>query len=117
VWRKRRNDDDTYQARTVRNVEFEGHGALIVAKDTVHDEDPLCLGLGETGNAVRLVPCFYEEVLPTLAKDWATGAVILDEVAPHNRWEVGPCTSDGHVERLYEHPCRVSLWFCAVLLS
>jgi hypothetical protein len=75
---------------------------MIVAKDTVHDEVPLCLGLGETGNAVKLVPCFYEDVLPSLVKDWATGAVISDEVMLQNRWEVGPCTSDGHVERLYE---------------
>lgn len=97
-WRERRDTDPNYQRHT--RVDFEGHGALIVAKDTVDDDDPLCLGLGETGNAIKLVPCFYEDILPTLARDWATGAVISEEVLPHNRWEVGPCTNDGHLERL-----------------
>lgn len=31
---------------------FEGHGVLIVAKETLHDKGPLCLGLGETRNKV-----------------------------------------------------------------
>jgi hypothetical protein len=99
-WRLRREADPTYQSRSLRNVNFEGHGVMIVAKDTIDEEDPLCLGLGETGNALKLVPCFYDDVLPSLAKDWATGAVISEEVILHNRWELGPCTSDGHVERL-----------------
>lgn len=31
---------------------FEGHGALLVAKDTVDSDSPLCLGLGRTGYKV-----------------------------------------------------------------
>jgi hypothetical protein len=37
-------------------VNFEGHGVLIVAKNTTKDETPLCLGIGETGNRLQLVP-------------------------------------------------------------
>jgi hypothetical protein len=35
------------------DLSFEGHGVLIVAKETVNDTKPLCLGLGETQNKVR----------------------------------------------------------------
>lgn len=73
---------------------------LIVAKETVGDEIPLCLGIGNTGNKIKLVPCFYQAVVPTLAEDWAMGAVILQETRAHNRWEVGPCTTDGGLRRL-----------------
>lgn len=83
-----------------RELEFEGHGVLVVAKDTLADETPLCLGLGDTGNQLLLVPCFYDWVPPTLAEDWQKGAVILAETRPHNRWKIGPCTTDGHLERL-----------------
>ena len=80
-------------------MEFEGHGVLIVAKDTVNGW-PLCLGLGNTGNLPKLVSCFHDAVVPTLAQGWETGAVILEETLPHNRWSVGPCTTDGKLERL-----------------
>jgi len=33
---------------------FEGEGVLIVAKETLKDQQPLCLGLGPTKNKVRL---------------------------------------------------------------
>ena len=80
-------------------MSFEGHGVLIVAKETVGDDVPLCLGIGESGNQPRLVPCFYDWVRETLADTWETGGVIVDEVLPNNRWDVGPCTSDGNLER------------------
>lgn len=83
------------------NMAFEGHGVLIVAKATVNSPMPLCMGLGETSNYVKLVPCFYDGVPETLAKDWETGAVVLEETVPHNRWNMGPCTQDGTLERLY----------------
>ena len=35
------------------DTSFEGHGVLIVAKKTVHDNIPLCLGLGEDMLQVR----------------------------------------------------------------
>ena len=84
----------------MKNVEFEGHGVLIVAKDTVSNSEPLCLALGEEGNKAELLPCFQSWVPATLAPDWETGAVVLNEVKLHTRWKVGPCTTDGHVERL-----------------
>jgi len=84
------------------NTSFEGYGSLIVAKETIHDHDPLCVGLGQTGNQVQLVSCFHDHVLSTLAKDWATGAVIEEEVLPNNQWEVGPCSSDGELKRNYD---------------
>lgn len=84
----------------MRKMEFEGHGVLIVAKETVNDKTPLCLAIGARGNKIELLPCFEEWVPATLAEDWETGAVILRETLPHTRWEVGPCTSDGRVERL-----------------
>jgi hypothetical protein len=80
-------------------LDFEGHGVLIVAKETVNDKMPLCLGLGATGNMLQLVPCFEDWVPETLSPHWATGAVIIEETLPHNRWEIGPCTSDGIVQR------------------
>eukprot|EP00934_Nitzschia_sp_Nitz4_P000324 Nitzschia sp. Nitz4//scaffold253_size28098//4068//6740//NITZ4_008137-RA/size28098-snap-gene-0.33-mRNA-1//1//CDS//3329544288//324//frame0 len=83
-----------------RNMLLDGQGALIVAKDTMHTEMPMCLGLGEVRNKVRLVPCFEDWVPQTLSPDWETGAVILDETLDHNRWEIGPCSSDGNLERM-----------------
>jgi hypothetical protein len=84
----------------MRKMQFEGHGVLIVAKETVNDKTPLCLAIGARGNKIELLPCFEEWVPATLAEDWETGAVILRETVPHTRWEIGPCTSDGRVERL-----------------
>jgi len=34
------------------DVSFEGHGVLLVAKETVHSAMPLCLGLGPKKNKV-----------------------------------------------------------------
>ena len=80
-------------------MDFEGHGVLIVAKETVNDETPLCLGLGSTGNAMRLTPCFHDYIVPSLSEDWETGAVIKEETQLHLRWQVAPCTSDGDLKR------------------
>jgi hypothetical protein len=105
-WRRKRAHDieregrDPAAAFEMKNVEFEGHGVLIVAKDTVSDSEPLCLALGESGNKAELLPCFESWVPATLAADWESGAVVLSEVKRHTRWKVGPCTTDGHVERL-----------------
>ena len=82
------------------NMKLEGHGTLIVATETVNAPDPLCLGLGPKFSSVRLVPCFHEEVPPTLAPNWETGAVIIEEVQDHTRWSIGPCSSNGNLERL-----------------
>jgi len=60
----------------------------------------LCLGLGPQFSSVRLVPCFLEDVPPTLATNWETGAVIIEEVQNHTRWSIGPCSSNGNLERL-----------------
>ena len=79
---------------------FEGEGVLIVARETLNEEEPLCLGLGETKNKVRLFPCFREGVASTLAPQWETGAVIIEETLPHNRWDIGPCSSDGNIHRM-----------------
>lgn len=106
-WRRKRahaiesEGRDPVAAFEMRNIEFAGHGVLIVAKDTVSDAEPLCLALGDSGNKIKLLPCFEPWVPPTLAPEWETGAVVLSEVKLHTRWKVGPCTTDGHVERLY----------------
>ena len=97
------NAADSFDVRLPPNpvdTSFEGQGVLIVAKETLNDAEPLCLGLGKTKNKVRLFPCFREGVAATLAPTWETGAVIVEETMPHNRWEVGPCSSDGNIERL-----------------
>ena len=81
------------------DTKFQGFGTLIAAKETLDSDNPLCLGLGNNGHYVRLVPCFHEVVVPTLSKGWAIGgAVIEQEVLPNNRWEVGPCSSDGGLQ-------------------
>jgi hypothetical protein len=99
------------------DTSFEGHGILIVAKNTLwgdmnNDADgdgssetgttirPLCMGLGSTRNIVKLVPCFHDDVPLTLAQGWETGAVIVEETLPQNRWQLGPCSTDGHLVRL-----------------
>jgi hypothetical protein len=110
-WRKRRgtskqgrNSSTTLSGQP--QMTFEGHGVLLVARETLGIDGgdrqpvPLCLGLGETGNNLHLVPCFHDWVIPTLAPNWEFGAVIEAETIPHNRWEMQPCTSDGHLERL-----------------
>lgn len=38
--------------------------------------------------------------MPTLADGWERGAVILEETEWHNRWDLGPCSTDGFLERL-----------------
>jgi Core-2/I-Branching enzyme len=82
------------------NTTFEGHGVLLVAKATVSSKTPLCMGLGPSGNYAKLVPCFFDIVIPSLATGWETGAVIVEETPLHNRWNLGPCTPDGNLERL-----------------
>lgn len=95
-----RDDEESLLQKDKFDPSFEGHGVLIVARETIQDETPLCLGLGDTRNKMRLVPCFQDWVLPTLAVGWETGAVIEEETVLHNRWDLGPCSSDGNLERL-----------------
>jgi len=103
---KRAKEEEIYKSMTSDeikpielNLSFEGHGVLIVAKDTVSDDTPLCLGLGQKGNEVGLVPCFHEWVPGTLAPDWESGAVIIEETFVTNQWKIGPCSSDGDLRR------------------
>lgn len=79
--------------------EFQGEGVLIVAKETVSDDVPLCMGLAKQGNAVQLQPCFKDDVPPTLSPEWEAGAVIIEEIEGLNRWDIGPCSSDGDLKR------------------
>lgn len=80
--------------------EFQGEGVMLVAKETVLDTVPLCLGLSKNGaNRVYLLPCFKEDVPPTLSPDWYTGAVIIEEIDNFARWDIGPCSSDGALYR------------------
>lgn len=81
-------------------MKFEGNGILLVAKATVNETEPLCLGLGEESNMVRLIPCFADGFVETLAPGWETGAVVVNETVDHTRWEIGPCSSEGNLERL-----------------
>lgn len=114
--------------------EFQGEGVLIVAKETVGDKEPLCLGMEKDNNKVctntyassyaflnysqfhttsciiatismlrkvLLRPCFRKEVPPTLSPNWETGAVIIEETIGYNRWDIGPCSSDGDLKRKY----------------
>ena len=90
---------DPGAAFSMNHINFEGHGVLIVAKDTVSDPEPLCLAIGPSGNKIELLPCFESWVPATLADTWETGAVIFSETKQHTRWSVGPCTTDGAVER------------------
>jgi hypothetical protein len=116
-WRAKR-EEHLRSGSTPRRVgvDFEGHGVLLVAKDTIADDTPLCLGLGETGNNLKLVPCFEDWVPETLAPSWETGGVIVEETLPNNRWEIGPCTSDGALKRLYVLGIfAVSAALCAIL--
>lgn len=79
--------------------EFQGEGVLIVAKETINDEVPLCMGLADTGNQVQLRPCFKDDVPPSLSEKWEEGAVIIEEINGYNRWDIGPCSSDGELKR------------------
>lgn len=73
---------------------------MIVAKHTVQDDTPLCLGIGERGNLVKMVPCFHSWVPSNLLEGWESGAVIQQETLANNRWEFSPCTtSAGRLER------------------
>ena len=92
--------NSTTEAKASKNMELEGYGTLIVATETLHTSDPLCLGLGPRFSSLRLVPCFHDDVVPTLAANWETGAVVVDEVQDHTRWSIGPCSSNGDLERL-----------------
>jgi hypothetical protein len=89
------------ESKPTVSTDFEGHGVLIVAKDTVKDHMPLCLGLGPSRNKARLVPCFEDFVPATLVEGWETGAVVEHEVLPNNRWNIGPCSSDGGLQRVH----------------
>jgi Core-2/I-Branching enzyme len=95
VTRPRREGEDKPKV----DLSLDGYGTLIVARETVNTSYPLCMGLGPTGNKVRLVPCFKDWVPPTLAQGWETGGVIWDEVQNHTRWQIGPCSSDGNLVR------------------
>ena len=87
--RDRIADNRTEHNETLEHhVQFEGHGVLIVGKETVGTSKPLCLGLAETGNDVKLIPCFHDAVAPTLAEGWELGAVTVEETLLHNRWMV-----------------------------
>ena len=104
---KRSQEEDDYRDKAIGNfterestvnTKFQGHGALIVVKETVNDRNPLCIGLEEKGNRMKIVPCFRSSIVGTLAPEWETGAVIQEEVVPHTRWEIGPCSSDGSLD-------------------
>ena len=46
-------------------TEFEGHGTLIVAKETINSKEPLCVGIGPKGHKVSnffLILFFYSLV-------------------------------------------------------
>ncbi|KAL7572055.1 hypothetical protein ACA910_001705 [Epithemia clementina (nom. ined.)] len=80
-----------------RKIEFAGHGTLIVAKDTVDDSVPLCLGA--SGDYVFLTACFHQWVLQKLSDAWETGTVVLEDTRAQNQWEFNPCsTTDGDVK-------------------
>ena len=49
---KKRNGEPETERDGV-DLSFEGQGVLIVAKETIHDDMPLCLGLGDARNKVR----------------------------------------------------------------
>ena len=79
--------------------EFQGKGVLVVAKETLGDAAPLCLGLANGNHKVLMQPCFKEDVLSTLSPDWESGAVIIEEIEGLNRWDMGPCSSDRQMKR------------------
>jgi len=87
-------------ALPLEDWEFQGEGVLIVAKETLQDEVPLCMGLAEEGNRILLQPCFKEDVPASLSPDWESGAVIIEEIEGLNRWDIGPCSSDGELKSI-----------------
>lgn len=86
--------------QTTIQTDFAGQGVLIVVKETVGSHNPLCLGLDKDPR-IKLVSCFRPEVVPTLSKEWETGAVIEEEVKQNIRWRIGPCSKDGSL--LWSH--------------
>jgi len=81
------------------DMSFEGLGTLVVAMETTNTTSPLCMGLGSDGNQVKIVPCFHQHIVPSLAPGWETGGVVDYEVLPNNKWKIGPCSSDGSLKR------------------
>jgi hypothetical protein len=61
---------------------------------------PVCMGVGATRNVLKLVPCFHDDVPPTLAQGWETGAMILEETLLQHRCQLGTCSTDGNFVRL-----------------
>jgi hypothetical protein len=94
-----KDKNETESEPPLEEWEFQGEGVMIVAKETVNDTMPLCMGLGKDGNAVKLQPCFKEDVPSTLSVGWEEGAVIIEEIEGFNRWDIGPCSSDGELKR------------------
>lgn len=98
---KQSNSTDEPLLLKGQRFHLEGHGVLIVAKETVRDEEPLCLGVDEDEDNyyVYLTPCFHDSVVPTLVSGWETGTVALEEAFDWNRWDIQACsTNDGHLE-------------------
>lgn len=96
---KDKKENGTEAELPLEEWEFQGEGVMIVAKETIGDDVPLCMGLSEEGNKVMLQPCFKEDVPSTLSPQWEAGAVIIEETAGLNRWDIGPCSSDGELKR------------------
>ena len=94
-----KDKNETESEPPLEEWEFQGEGVMIVAKETINDTMPLCMGLGKDGNAVLLQPCFKEDVPSTLSVGWEEGAVIIEEIEGFNRWDIGPCSSDGELKR------------------
>lgn len=86
------------------DLSFEGYGAMIVAKDTLHADMPLCLALGPKGNSsiIHLMPCFHrqhEAIEKTSLEDgWYQRPIKLDDTVPRkNRFKIGKCSVDGNL--------------------
>mmetsp|Transcript_76 Transcript_76/g.107 ORF Transcript_76/g.107 Transcript_76/m.107 type:complete len:596 (+) Transcript_76:230-2017(+) len=80
-----------------KNEIVSDHGLIIVEKQSIDSSMPICLGTGASGNFVKLLPCFHEEVVPTLEDNWFTGAVIEEETPTENNiiWSIGRCSTFG----------------------
>mmetsp|Transcript_18224 Transcript_18224/g.32102 ORF Transcript_18224/g.32102 Transcript_18224/m.32102 type:complete len:349 (-) Transcript_18224:53-1099(-) len=92
-------ENGTNAALPLEEWEFQGEGVLMVAKETLLDDVPLCMGLAKDGNQVLLQPCFKDDVPSALSAQWEEGAVIIEEIDGLNRWDIGPCSSDGELKR------------------
>jgi hypothetical protein len=99
MMKEMKDKNETEPNLPLEEWEFQGEGVMIVAKETTRDTMPLCMGLGEDTNQVLLQPCFKEDVPPTLSSGWEVGAVIIEEIDGYNRWDIGPCSSDGELKR------------------